>query len=269
MKIKLMIMSAAVIGVLGLASCSKDETPDNTSGGSSGSTCRVNAASGVVFGDNVSISFTYDANKRLSSYTSNSGGDKEGEIYTYNSSGQLIKTEYWETTSSDITSYSEITWANGKVTEVKNYEDDGNGGFSLESTDVPTYTGERITKMESYVSGSVDSYEEYTYDSKGNPTKIVYYYSDGNGGFEPNYRENYTYDDKKGAEAFNRVSADNSLIIAVNNQLQNKSESYDSQTQTWSTDSDFTYSYTYNSNNYPATISLSGLGNISLSYTCD
>lgn len=266
---KKIILFAALAMVVGISACSKDETPDTGGNNTGTKSCRVASAQGTVFGDNASMTLTYDASKRLTRYVSTTGSDSEGSNYYYNASGELIKEEAFDgTTGTDVTSKTEYTWSAGKITKIEYYYDN-NGTLELQSTGIPTYNGNRITQIVVSEDGSETSKTVYTYDASGNVLTSTYQESDGMGGWEDSYRDVYEYDNKKVAKGFDIILSDEAIILSPNNRTRELSQSYDSVNQKWTDDSDLNYTYAYNADGYPTQISLGPLGNINLTYACD
>ena len=207
----------------------------------------------------------------------------EYSLLTYNSNHQVIKIASYDSLGNYLDSYTEITYANGKISELKNYDsgtydskivyhyasngiadsayqwsDEGNG-LELQGTFFLTYTGDNLTKIESikYFVGQavVVGKIEYVYDA-GNATSMsTYELNLSTLSLKLTSTATYEYDSKK--SPYRGIGIDNLFIaeeigfMSVNNPTKETVKDKDGNTMQ---DESYTYSYEYNDNDYPTKV---------------
>lgn len=156
--------------------------------------------------------YTYtDSGKIATESVKWSGGDSSTEVYTYDEHDNVLSITitqcYGDEEEVRLTTY-ENTYENGKLAEVKCYEDgalfrtekydaDGNQILYVNYTDdseysrtESTYENGKLVKEVDYYDGKEESVSTYTYNADGKLTEQTYTYGD-----EESQRRVYTYND--------------------------------------------------------------------------
>jgi len=254
-----------------LSSCKKDDPADSGSG-STNTSCYVNTMDLSVFGETAKSTLTYNASNQAIEQSTVQGADVSGTLFTYNSAGQMTKSESYDDASKKITSKIEYTYGSNGVTEVKIFADD-NGVPTHSETRKYEYTNGVLSRVNTYlVDMGIDNlyeYELYTMSSLGEVTKIESYEDDGNGNWVAYYRDIYSYSAQSADKFLLGLLEEDPNFPAKHYITKVEGESYNAAMQIWEPSTSIVNTYDFDSKGNPTKITLfSGLASATLTWDC-
>lgn len=229
------------------ASCNTDDTAKPQQ---EVNNCRLTKM--TVAGTDV-ITYQYDAQKQLqkAEYSGDAAGDNYVKEYTYDAAGRVSK-ETFKSADGDTFSYFTFEYeANNLLKKIAFYSRDNQGSTLVHQYNrVIDYDANgQVEKVSTYAPENhttASRYDVYTYDAKGNVTKIEEFVQNGTSTVNDVSTE-YTYDSKKNpylGATFLGVGAE---MFSKNN-IASRKETYHLSGLTKM----YTHTYQYNEKEYPA-----------------